>query len=103
MGDTTGANRAARRAGPRADYGIDAPGVVRNLLIVLVAGVSLYATAKVGIWSGVIAHVDLARTGLFAGLGCGVMGIWMLYDSRIGKLKERDRLLDLVPWRGDES
>src|SRR5262249_3645510 len=50
-----------------------------------------------------VAHVDLARTGLFAGLGCGVMGVWMLYDSRVGKLKERDRLLDRIPWRGDES
>jgi len=86
-----------------ADYGIDAPGVVRNLLLVFVAGVGLYATARLGLWSGDIAHVDLARTGLFAGLGCGFMGFWMLYDSKVGKLRERDRLLDLVPWRGDET
>jgi ubiquinone/menaquinone biosynthesis C-methylase UbiE len=85
------------------DYGIDAPGVVRNLFIVTVVGCALYFTARSGLWSGAIAHVDLARAGLFAGLGCGFMGCWMLYDSKIGKLRERDKLLDLIPWRGTEA
>ena len=31
------------------------------------------------------------------------MGCWMLYDSKIGKLRERERLLDLVRWRGTET
>jgi trans-aconitate methyltransferase len=41
--------------------------------------------------------------GLFAGLGCGFMGCFMVYDSKVGKIRERDRLLDLVPWRGTEA
>jgi ubiquinone/menaquinone biosynthesis C-methylase UbiE len=92
--------------GPTAtppDYGIDAPGVVRNLFIVAVLGIALYVTARCGLWSGVVAHVELSRAGLFSGLGCGFMGCWMLYDSKIGKLRERDRLLELIPWRGTEA
>src|SRR5262245_42816265 len=88
---------------PRPDYGVDAPGVVRNLFLVSAAGLLLFVTAWSGFWSGVIAHVDLSHTGLWAGAGCGLMGLWMLYDSKIGKIRERDRLLDLVPWSGAES
>lgn len=87
----------------RPDYGIDAPGVVRNLFVVAVLGLALDLTARFGLWSGVVAHIGIARTGLFMGLGCGFMGCWMLYDSKVGKLRERDRLLDLVPWSGTET
>ena len=87
----------------KPDYGIDAPGVIRNLLIVAVVGCGTYATARLGFWSGIFAHVNIAFSGLGAGLGCGFMACWMLYDSKIGKLRERDRLLDLVPWRGNEA
>jgi SAM-dependent methyltransferase len=97
MAETQGSNAI------QPDYGIDAPGVVRNLFIAAVAGFALYLTARYGLWSGVIAHVDLSRTGLFAGLACGIMGCWMLYDSKVGKLRERDRLLDRIPWRGTET
>src|SRR5262249_28434343 len=81
----------------------DAPGVVRNLFVVAALGLGLYATAALGLWSGAVAHVDVAFTGLFAGAGCGAMGCWMLYDSRVGKIRARERLLDLVSWNGDES
>ena len=87
----------------RPDYGIDAPGVVRNLFIVAAVGFTLALTARFGLWSWVIAHIGISRTGLFAGLSCGFMGFWMLYDSKIGKLRERERLLDLIPWRGTEA
>jgi SAM-dependent methyltransferase len=87
----------------RPDYGIDAPGVVRNLFVVAAVGLMLFLTARLGFWSGVIAQVDFAFTGLLASVGCGAMGCWMLYDSRIGKIRAREKLLDLVPWRGDES
>ncbi len=85
------------------DYGIDAPGVVRNLFLAAAGGLSLFLTARLGLWSGVIAHVGLSYAGLWSGLGCGFMGVWMLYDSKVGKLRERERLLDLVPWRGSEA
>ena len=87
----------------KPDYGIDAPGVVRNLFLVATVGLALFITARLGLWSGVLAHVSLASTGLGAGLGCGLMACWMLYDSKIGKLRERERLLDLVRWSGGEQ
>src|SRR5262249_42438632 len=87
----------------KPDYGIDAPGVIRNLALVWLAGTGCFITARAGLWSGVIAHINLATSGLFAGLSCGLMAVWMLYDSRIGKMRERERLLDRLPWRGDES
>jgi ubiquinone/menaquinone biosynthesis C-methylase UbiE len=31
------------------------------------------------------------------------MGFFMLYGSKVGKFKRRERLLDLVPWSGAES
>src|SRR5262245_61809990 len=90
-------------AAAKPDYGIDAPGVVRNLFIVTAVGLTLFLTARIGLWSGVIARVDLAYTGLGAGLGCAAMGSWMLYDSKVGKIRKREKLLDRISWRGDEA
>ena len=87
----------------KPDYGIDAPGVVRNLYLVFLAGIAAYVTARFGLWSGVVFHNDLAHTGLYMGLICGAMGTWMLYDSKVGKLAERERLLDLIELRPDEN
>lgn len=76
----------------RADYGIDAPVMQRNLAIVGLAGVVLvFFLPEVGrftVWPGALM---LAAACL------------MLWGSRIGKLRLRDRLLDAIPWRGDES
>jgi ubiquinone/menaquinone biosynthesis C-methylase UbiE len=30
------------------------------------------------------------------------MGLWMVYDSKIGKVREREDYLDRIVWRGDE-
>ena len=85
------------------DYGIDAPGVIRNLVIAAVAGLAVYGTSRAGLWSGALGPVRISGMGLSVGIGCAFMACWMLYDSKVGKLKERDRLLDRIPWRGDEA
>lgn len=36
----------------KTDYGVDAPGVIRNLLLVAVAGSLIWITARLGWWSG---------------------------------------------------
>src|SRR6185436_2951149 len=87
----------------KPDYGIDAPGVVRNLFLVAAAGIGLFFVWRLGFWSGVIGPVDVARSVVWPGVACGIMGCWMLYESKIGKLKERERLLDRLPFRGDEA
>ena len=94
----------------RADYGIDAPGVIRNLAITAVCGLAVFATAAVGWWSGFIhvpfgsidVQVGLAPTGLGLGLVCGGIAASMLWSSIFGKLRAREKLLDLIPLSGDE-
>src|ERR1700675_2263543 len=87
----------------KPDYGIDAPGVVRNLFAVRVLGLALHLSARFGLWSGVIGRVRISSIGLWPGAMCAAMALWMLYDSKIGKLREREKLLDLIAWQGRES
>ena len=84
------------------DYGIDAPGVVRNLFIVAALGVISLITLRLGVWSKQDLIAVIAWPLLWAGLGCGAMGLWMIYDSKIGKVREREQYLDKIAWRGDE-
>lgn len=95
----------------RADYGLDAPPVVRNLLIAGVTGMLVWGSAALGLWSGVLrfavggteVKVGLAPAGLGVGAGCLAMACWMIWSSRVGKIRERERLLDTLTWRGDEQ
>lgn len=84
------------------NYGIDAPAVVRNLFIVAALGVISLITRLLGVWSRQDLIAVIARPLIGAGLSCGAMGVWMLYDSRIGKAREREQYLDKIAWRGDE-
>ncbi len=87
----------------RPDYGIDAPDVVRGMFTAGGVGLLAAAGAAVAIgttrWYGVAA---IALASLVAAYGVG-MGTFMVYSSRVGKLRTRDRLLGLVPWAGAES
>jgi SAM-dependent methyltransferase len=95
----------------RADYGIDAPGVVRNLLLIGTAGLLLWSSVMAGLWSGSIplpipgqtVTLELKGTGLILGIVCLAMAAWMLWDSKVGKLRSSERLLDRIRWRGDEQ
>jgi arsenite methyltransferase len=88
----------------RADYGLDAPYVVRNLSIASIAGLALWSSAAVfHLWSGRIGPFILPGMGLGVGLGTGFMAFWMWYSSRYGKVREREGLLDAIAWRGDEQ
>lgn len=91
---------------PTPDYGLDAPGAVRNLFIVAGAGLLTFLTIKTHLWSGVLAlgsfHYRLGPMSLSAALVCGFMGAWMALDSKFGKVRERERLLDLLTWTGRE-
>ena len=88
------------------DYGIDAPGVRRGMLIagcsglvvVLVVGVVGFPASSAK-WISVLGSI-VAAYGLF-------MGTYMTYGSRIGKLRTREALLDMAsalrPWTGAET
>lgn len=89
------------------DYGIDAPNVVRNLAVsggaLLLAGI----LTLLGILPREIVIPGVARVGLLgmwlgAGGGFTAAAFWMLWGSKVGKIRERDQLLDKIAWRGDE-
>ncbi|HEX4795565.1 MAG TPA: class I SAM-dependent methyltransferase [Humisphaera sp.] len=81
----------------RPDYGIDAPAAVRNLAIGGAAALVLAAVARALHWAPVARMAgSFAISGLF-------MAGWMVWDGKVGKARGRDRLLDSLLWRGDET
>jgi arsenite methyltransferase len=94
----------------RPDYGLDAPPVVRNLLLAALGGLMLWGGSGLGLWSGVLRlslggnrlSIVVAPAGLSVALGCGVMALWMIWSSRVGKVRGRERLLDRLRWSGAE-
>jgi arsenite methyltransferase len=90
----------------RPDYGVDAPGVIRNLLIVAVTGFLIWLTATLGWWSGDLAgfgvRLPLSHIAPWPAASCFLMALWMLWDSKIGKQRNRESLLDSIQWTGAE-
>lgn len=89
----------APAASGRADYGIDAPPVIRNLL--LGAAVAA-AVAIAGSRVPALASSSLRVTAILTAVVCGAEAGLMVWSSRVGKLRLRDRLLDGLALRGDE-
>jgi SAM-dependent methyltransferase len=91
--------------GGRADWGIDAPGVVRGLLLAGVAGLAAAVCARAGV-AGLAARPRLAAVlvqwGFWAGGSWLLTGATMLLGSKVLKLRLRDRLLDGLALGGDE-
>jgi len=86
----------------RPDYGIDAPGMIRNMFLAGAGALLPILAAAFGFWpsrpwGAIPAALLLLCAAYFLGQGC-----LMVYSGRVGKLKERERLLDLVSWKGSE-
>jgi len=98
---------ATKHPEQRPDYGIDAPSVVRNLFLVGIIGFLAWAATTLASLSGRFdvpkPVLVLTGMGLTTGIGCSLMGVWMLWYSRVGKLRSRERLLDRIPWSGHEQ
>jgi arsenite methyltransferase len=93
-----------------ADYGIDAPKVVRNLFLVAAIALLLAIVRLTGLWSGTLGG-SLGGVGLRLPLGeiapwiffsCAAIGLWMVWGSMVGKLRAREWLLDRIIWTGRE-
>jgi arsenite methyltransferase len=84
----------------KADYGIDAPGVIRNLFIAGACGFLvplIFPVIRIG-------DVSIITAGfIWMGISCTFMGAWMLVYSTYGKMRHRDRMLSLVEWKGNEN
>jgi ubiquinone/menaquinone biosynthesis C-methylase UbiE len=95
----------------RPRFGLDAPPVVRNLLIAAAAGLAAWifeVSIDLVFWSAVPSerqripfplYTAAPWVAILCGLTCGIM-IWYSYA---GKLRMRERLLDAIHWRGDEQ
>ncbi len=88
----------------RADYGIDAPEVVRRFVIIgavgIIAGILLtllHNAGKIGAADG-FASPLISIGGTFLLTACV-----MLWGSKIGKLRLRDRAINRIKWHGDEK
>jgi len=88
------------RTSSKPDYGIDAPGVVRSLLAI---------GALLLLLGGFVAKVQFGPVILVLGpmaIGCGSFlvteGILMIVYSKWGKFQHRDRMLNMVDWKGNE-
>ncbi len=85
----------------KPNYGIDALPVVRNLLLI---GVVLLIT-------GIIAVTVARETFLFnlkfmflsPAVFLIISGLLMILYAKIGKFRQRDRILAMIDWRGDEQ
>ncbi|MEP6794313.1 MAG: hypothetical protein ABJB16_08310 [Saprospiraceae bacterium] len=83
----------------KAEYGIDAPGVIRNLVIFSIIGLVLpviFPIIKIG-------QVYIRVSGfIWMDVPCGLMAVWMLLYSIYGKRRRRDRMLNMMDWKGNE-
>src|SRR5262245_20228499 len=91
----------AATSGPRPNYGIDAPRAVAVLGVLVVAG----GLAALGLGLGLPGLPGGLAAAALAFLAADLLAVAaaFLWYSRVGKLRQRDRLLDLLPWRGDET
>ncbi len=84
----------------RINYGIDAPKVIRNLLVI---GLTLLATSFLP--SSLFPPVSafLHRNALFPAISLMTSGLLMYAYAKFGKIKHRDRILNLHEWKGGEE
>jgi arsenite methyltransferase len=84
----------------KVNYGVDAPGVIRNLFIAalaLMVVVFFFPVIKIG-------SVTINTAGfLWSAGGMALGGFLMLAYSLSGKYKHRDRMLGLIKWTGNEQ
>lgn len=88
---------------PKADYGVDAPGVLRNLFLFGGLCLALGLVGPSGFHLGPLQFTGLRSALLITGGFLVVEGLLYLIYVKVGKLRHRDFMLSLHPWRGDEQ
>lgn len=91
----------------RADYGLDAPTLVQKFLLgggalaIVSLGILIWGVLLKGNIGNIVAPIAVAA--LITGVGFLFSGTMMIWSSRFGKMHARDRLLDSLRLRGDET
>ncbi|MEO6346946.1 MAG: class I SAM-dependent methyltransferase [Aquaticitalea sp.] len=84
----------------KTNYGIDAPKVIRNLIIIgFITGLLtiIFPIIKIG-------ELEINISGFFwTGISLVLVGILMIIYSKYGKFKHRDRILKMIDWNGKEN
>ena len=87
----------------RADYGIDAPPVVRNLALggaaILLVGLAAFRFISEPRWLMYL----LGYWGIFAGASMAITSLLMIWSSKVGKLRKRAMLIDGLNLKGNET
>jgi arsenite methyltransferase len=85
----------------KPDYGIDAPGIIRSLVLIGIALLVLGPFLPV-VTVGPVTFM-LRPTAIWTGSACLLEALTMLLYSKVGKFRQRDRMLARVKWRGNEQ
>ena len=88
---------------PRADYGIDAPPVVRKLsqrgVVLTIIGIAAFLFLSEPRWLKYI----IGYWGVFGGASMLLTALLMVWSSKIGKLRMREKLVDSLHLHGEET
>lgn len=88
----------------RPNYGLDAPGVVRNLTVIGAIVMLLAMLSGTVAADGRFGWLRYLQISFWApGLALLLTAAVMVWGSRVGKVRFRERILDGIPWRGDEQ
>ena len=90
------------------DYGIDAPGVVRNLALASVGLFAIAAAARLFGWLPRVVtlgpvSLDVVGSVVPMAFGFASGAVLMYFGSKYGKIEERNKLLAPVAWKGSEQ
>jgi SAM-dependent methyltransferase len=84
----------------KVDYGVDAPGVIRNLFLAGLAMLVLWRfVPPVTVGGATFTFTPMFRN---TGIGCIAGGVLMVLYSKFMKFRHRDKMPEMVNWRGDE-
>jgi SAM-dependent methyltransferase len=87
----------------RADYGYDAPPVIRNLAVgrsaIVLIGIAAFRFIAEPRWLMFL----LGYWGIFAGGSMAVTSLLMVWSSKVGKLRKREMLIESLQLKGNET
>lgn len=84
----------------KANYGIDAPKVITILVLLgifIITTTILFPIIRMG------EVVIITRGFIFPGVFLLIAGILMILYSKVGKMRHRDRIIDMIDWKGSEK